>query len=470
MTLPIDTEELQFTVPDGWNLCVHPRGWIYFHNPFLKLLTDQDIRNPEKYNQLQVHASDIDSSEWEEGMEIILQVNRRGDVDFLLAINHSNCVAARTPEAVTDKAVKMLDAHDLNRCRRLYWNYLWSHPTHVPCPSRAIPDAADALTWYYTDNLLSGPRCNAPFSKQECDELMKLVQEMELPCNAHSPAKTVFLAWLLREVCSYRNSQDYGRFTRGESLDHTGSQRIYDPSLHDRKPSTIFLPILHIISNVLFFGIPWTYLAHVRASFEYHGRFVALQARWAKYIERLVREYSHFLLVSTVLLSATVGMLAVPEISAVSRIAATISAFLSLGSVIVGVFSMWRHQANMQPTDAFTYMRNAHQHVLGLHGLAMLLSIPPVLLIWAVITFAVSVVSYTTQGIDEGDVLARSLTWITLGIFFVILGTVMTALHSTFSLVWHIPLGSTLWSLLVTSWKRPVRSVGRWRVTRKSEV
>uniref|UniRef100_A0A0W0FCI4 Uncharacterized protein n=1 Tax=Moniliophthora roreri TaxID=221103 RepID=A0A0W0FCI4_MONRR len=425
MTLPIDTEELQFTVPDGWNLCVHPRGWIYFHNPFLKLLTDQDIRNPEKYNQLQVHASDIDSSEWEEGMEIILQVNRRGDVDFLLAINHSNCVAARTPEAVTDKA---------------------------------------------TDNLLSGPRCNAPFSKQECDELMKLVQEMELPCNAHSPAKTVFLAWLLREVCSYRNSQDYGRFTRGESLDHTGSQRIYDPSLHDRKPSTIFLPILHIISNVLFFGIPWTYLAHVRASFEYHGRFVALQARWAKYIERLVREYSHFLLVSTVLLSATVGMLAVPEISAVSRIAATISAFLSLGSVIVGVFSMWRHQANMQPTDAFTYMRNAHQHVLGLHGLAMLLSIPPVLLIWAVITFAVSVVSYTTQGIDEGDVLARSLTWITLGIFFVILGTVMTALHSTFSLVWHIPLGSTLWSLLVTSWKRPVRSVGRWRVTRKSEV
>jgi hypothetical protein len=114
-------------------------------------------------------------------------------------------------------------------------------------------------------------------------------------------------------------------------------------------------------------------------------------------------------------------------------------------------------------------MRNAHQHVLGLHGLAMLLSVPPVLLIWAVITFALSVVSYATQGIDDSDSANRILTWVTLSIFVVILGTVMAALHNTFTLVWHIPLGSTLWSLLVTLWTRCAWP-RRWHSRGKSVV
>ena len=37
----------------------------------------------------------------------------------------------------------------VNRCRRLYWNYLWNHPVHVALPPRAIEDASDALTWFY---------------------------------------------------------------------------------------------------------------------------------------------------------------------------------------------------------------------------------------------------------------------------------------------------------------------------------
>jgi hypothetical protein len=37
----------------------------------------------------------------------------------------------------------------VNRCRRLYWNYLWNHPVHSPTPARALSDASDALTWFY---------------------------------------------------------------------------------------------------------------------------------------------------------------------------------------------------------------------------------------------------------------------------------------------------------------------------------
>ncbi|KAK7049637.1 hypothetical protein VNI00_005668 [Paramarasmius palmivorus] len=300
MSLPTDPQKLQPSLPEGWNLCVHPRGWIYFHNPTLKLLTDQDIYDPELRSQLLGHAASLKSSEWEEGMELMLHVNLSGDIDFILAINHNHCVASQSPSNITGEAVQNLghNLYQLNRYRRLYWNHLCTHPNHVPCPPRAVSDASDALIWFYTDSMLSGARSDVPFNKTECDELMKLVKEMELPCNTHSAAKTLFLSWLLREVCSFRNSQNYGCYTKKEADFRASNRSGFVPALYDRTPSSIFLPLLHVIINVLFFGLPWTYLAHVKSSFQYHGRFVGLQVRWKQYIERLVREYSHFLLVT----------------------------------------------------------------------------------------------------------------------------------------------------------------------------
>ncbi|KAF9534166.1 hypothetical protein CPB83DRAFT_843800 [Crepidotus variabilis] len=81
-----------------------------------------------------------------------------------------------------------------------------------------------------------------------------------------------------------------------------------------------------------------------------------MQYNWEKYIERLVREYSNFLLIATVLLSATVGFLAIPSIPELASVAAIVSVLASLGSITVGVFSIWRHQANTTTTDSFAYI------------------------------------------------------------------------------------------------------------------
>jgi hypothetical protein len=168
MTLPTNPQKLQPPLPEGWNLYVHPRGWIYFHNPTLKLLTDQDVRDPQLCNQLLGHAANFKCSEWEEGMELTLQVNHSGDIDFILAINHNHCVASRSPSNITGEAVQNL-GHNLyqrtcisafvsctsaeqslvNRYQRLYWSHLCTHPNHVPCPPGAVSDASDALIWFY---------------------------------------------------------------------------------------------------------------------------------------------------------------------------------------------------------------------------------------------------------------------------------------------------------------------------------
>jgi hypothetical protein len=63
------------------------------------------------------------------------------------------------------------------------------------------------------------------------------------------------------------------------------------------EPSPLVLRMIGIVINTCFFTIPWTYLAHVKTSSEYHGRLAGVRRNWEAYIERLVREYSHFLLI-----------------------------------------------------------------------------------------------------------------------------------------------------------------------------
>jgi len=48
---------------------------------------------------------------------------------------------------------------------------------------------------------------------------------------------------------------------------------------------------------ILFFGIPRTYLNHVKAARTYRGRLDNVQQTWDAYIKRLVQEYSNFLLI-----------------------------------------------------------------------------------------------------------------------------------------------------------------------------
>ncbi|KAF9055033.1 hypothetical protein BDZ89DRAFT_1055656 [Hymenopellis radicata] len=353
---------------------------------------------------------------------------------FSLVVNHRHCIASYRVGDVKNASVNECNFHQLNRQRRLYWNFLWRFPSHIErCPERAVKDASDALTWFYTDNLISGRASTVPFSKEECDELRSLLQEL-IP--QQSVAKVHFLAWLLREVCSFRNAEDYGLHTE-KDLRRIKQERK-QPDLSTSDPTvmlpTIF-PMFSCLITILFFGIPRSYLIHIKRSFEYRGRLNNMQQTWEAYITRLTREYSHFLLISTVLLSATVSFLAVPNVSRGSQMASIISVFSSLGSIVLGVFSIWRHQGSTKRTDSYAYMRNARHGWLGIYGHAMLLSLPAALLVWSIIAFMVSIMVYTVSDVASDSPLVRASSWISLALFLIIIVAVGFAVHSL-SLMW----------------------------------
>jgi len=60
---------------------------------------------------------------------------------------------------------------------------------------------------------------------------------------------------------------------------------------------------------------------------------------------------------------ATVGLLSVPDIQSTSRAAGIVSVFASMGSMITGVFCLWRHQTNVKQSQSVGPCDFRDQHV-----------------------------------------------------------------------------------------------------------
>ena len=96
-------------------------------------------------------------------------------------------------------------------------------------------------------------------------------------------------------------------------------------------------------------------------------------------------------------------------------------------------------------------MHNARHQYLGLHGHAILLSLPPVLLVWAIVAFTVSVTAYTVDSLIQPRHLQSASGWITLSILFVLLVSVAAALY-TFSIIWKFQTSSWQVARWISSW------------------
>ena len=82
-------------MPYPWTLCIHPKGSIYFYNSELRVVTDEDIRQPEAFESVMHQCSLYSISELTDGMEVHLHnTNIDAHVRFNLTINHELCLAS----------------------------------------------------------------------------------------------------------------------------------------------------------------------------------------------------------------------------------------------------------------------------------------------------------------------------------------------------------------------------------------
>ncbi|KAJ3528761.1 hypothetical protein NM688_g7951 [Phlebia brevispora] len=433
-------------IPNGWTSYMHPRGWAYFRNHEYHVITDEDIRIPLVCETLSNFCVQHPFGDLSDGFEVHI-IGHTVQNSVCVLVDHNECLAGfDLIEKNSKESISQWSVGKLISQRRRYWTYVQNHPVHLALPAYAFAEAKDALQALLVDHMLSGSRSTAPFSKQECRELLDTLSNFIEHGGSSLPSCTTFVAWILRIIYTMRGENKYWQYNR-RSFEEATAPRP-NPKPHHIL-SMKYRLLLSIIVNVLCFGIPYTYLSHTEKASEFHGRLEGLQAAWQDYTTQLAHEYANFVIAGTVLLSVTVGFLATPDITYPAKLLCIVAIFASLGSMTTAILFVWRHDRQISSSHTVTYpiayffpdlhtlsrqrayIHNVRNGRLGLTGHAILLSLPPVLLVWALLMFTAAIVVYSVQSLLGAVGLAIIFAALALVLFVVVSGVY------TFSRVWR---------------------------------
>ncbi|EED83622.1 predicted protein [Postia placenta Mad-698-R] len=299
---------------------IHPRGWVYFRCDEYRLVVDEDIRVPETLERITSICKKENLALLSDGQELCI-VGFNSYSALYLAVDHTQCTAEYGLEF-----------------------------SSVTQPIRDIPLSRD--------NLTQGTKSTVPFTKAECEELLRV---LDVPHY------------------SFRRAERYGVLTFQQTeINRRSTSR---PHSVWQSSSRMSRNCLWILINGPLCGIPHSYLEHVQRA------------------------------ISTVLLSyrasnpLILSSQSYWNIYQMARVCAIMSAFASLGSITTGVFFVWRHQHNtkLSSSHTFAYIYNARKQILGLPGHSILLSLPAALLMWSLIGFMVALSAYSLQSVTDGS-------------------------------------------------------------------
>ncbi|KAG6807740.1 hypothetical protein H0H92_006516, partial [Tricholoma furcatifolium] len=265
-----------------------------------------------------------------------------------------------------------------------YWTFVEAHPAHTTLPPSARAEAMDALTWAWTDRLLPlNHDIPGPFSQEECQELMSLLRSFEQnEGGLQTVVHTRVVARILLRVATWR--QQYFRPNKPLPTD-VGHHEI--PSKPRR---SIGRALVDFIISCLCLGVPYLFFERSRQSrideesgTHNPGPMVIVGACAC--------------LTAAIVLSASVTFLSLPGLDNFSRVAGFVAVLFAAFSMVSTLVALFRFKAEMD---------NPISHIAG-EGLRMItkrsvvMSLPLVLLVYAMIAFLTGIVLYSFRGITE---------------------------------------------------------------------
>jgi len=179
--------------------------------------------------------------------------------------------------------------------------------------------------------------------------------------------------------------------------------------------------LIRILSPFLFFFPS----VHLRELEELWTDKIIVEAQWRDFMQKLVSEWTEFVLYSTVMLAANVAFLAIPGVivapqyppppnqwikSSPAQITSSISLVFSIGSIITGLLLIRRNRTMMtkDPRNAWYYLHGMEWRYVGLEPLAIVFSLTYALLMWSAWGFFVALLFFSFQN------MARDI-WIPVG-------------------------------------------------------
>ncbi|KAJ7790907.1 hypothetical protein B0H14DRAFT_2937592 [Mycena olivaceomarginata] len=359
------------------------------------------------------------------------------------------------PRANLQKHFVDIDLQPTDKMRRDYWKYMASHPAHAPLTIVALPDAhrlaLTYLKWCSSEALLTSSSPDLPFPYKHSQDLASILESLyhenneiswpedaqpETGMSAHDePARSSAVPIQIVPISTAKATpQELPKKikwiapTKLEYESHVGTiQGVENPAGESHKlwtslvakilvakygqqaaaaadRSTLEKSIATPTADFLFRFLD---IASFGSFFRYLGRLEELRKllssddQWKSHILRLVREWEEFNLISTVLLTASAGILALQNLGAVPRTAILISIISSFGGITTGLYCISKYQLRApESADSIerpsNILRFNYSHYAFTHRqIALVLGLPMALLVWSLISFLVGILAFT---------------------------------------------------------------------------
>ncbi|KAG1749217.1 hypothetical protein EDB19DRAFT_179217 [Suillus lakei] len=412
---PLDCSAEELATVAGWEPLTHPEGALFFYHPKERVFTDADVRDTviaakiggavkEAYRK--VHQENIPMDDY---VELALELITKDGVEnwgYYFA-NHDKRVIFWFEDYESDPLMNKIrgvesKTHIRYALESQYWRHVELFPNKRFLPKDVVVKLKELVMLAQAENITS-ETCLAPFASDEVASMLGLVDSLMTSDSANKERE--HSVWIVARFTRLFCNAKFVNF-----CGQPGARLGVDQSLYG-KLNARSNRILRVM-NVFLFG---SFDAQSMAIHRIWVDETMVQPRWKNFIDRLTTEWNGYAIYSTVMLAVDISFLAVQSVQI--QVAVTLLAYLStlyvMGSLVVSLIlaGQVNDSRRRSAEDVASFMLGMSRSMLGLESLALMLSLPFALLIWAMTFFAVALSILIFRTADVVVVSIASPVW-----------------------------------------------------------
>ncbi|KAH9023870.1 hypothetical protein EDB84DRAFT_1564593 [Lactarius hengduanensis] len=409
--------------PEGWVPATHPGGALYFYNAERRTFTDVYMYDVNLSAEIHAFAALLDNERTvplpTDEYDLVLDIIKVTDEETVWAYYYVDHVRKtlfwqhfyECEDSLLREVRGVREpGHVKLRLESLYWVHwsLYPGPDWRRFPENASNELLGALLSGGIDSLTSKVS-TSPYTVVELESMRDFIKEAESksrPRKSSCNNLTRLLSFYAHWKFLHFHGQKASRQDRYKSI-YEGSRRKRTILVRILSPILFFFPDIHLVE----LEKVWT-------------DEIVVEALWKEFMQKLVSEWTEFVLYSTVMLAANVAFLAIPGViiappyptppvpnappnqapntwiePSPAQITSSISLVFSIGSIITGLLLIRRNRTMMtkDPKSALIgfqwyYLHGMKKRWFGLEPLAIIFSLTYALLMWSYVVLVVSLI------------------------------------------------------------------------------
>ncbi|KAF5369694.1 hypothetical protein D9615_010149 [Tricholomella constricta] len=428
----------------GWIEYQLPDGTVYYVHPTRRVTADIDLREDKKLDAVIAYFEHHkDSGGAPAGMELWLCENeansgKRGFQPVRFWVNHKQRMVSLDQSSANGDAGRSRKAveDDQLDIEYRYWSFMEAHPAHTALPLNARVEATDVLTWAWTDRLLPSHRSiPAPFTQEECQELMSLLRSFEQGENGlQTVVHTRIVSRILLRVAHWRQQHFRPNKPLPSDVGHHDAglpkyRRPFRRALADFVISCFCLGIPYI-----FFERSRHYRIDEESGSRSPGPMFIVGACTCLIVSTLfmtctAKPQLGAFPKAAIVLSASVTFLSLPGLDNFARLAGFVAILFATFSMASTLVALFRYKADLESPVSHV----AGEGLLMLSRRSVVMSLPLVFLVYAIIGFATGIVLYSFRGVASDPLSSQRpfevyTRWTVVGVLGGLAGMLTTSL------------------------------------------